>query len=368
MADELRLDQIALIDAARSKYTCATSRLRRDFLELVLLSLHGSLEDALRAQALRLKLSAAQQPLPDLLEALSQVPQSPLSPAEAAAAQRLHRLWERIACGEHVVVAGETVDAYRRLVARLLLRYGVLVTPPEEPADAAAGEAVLVEVAEPGYNQPVTTTTLRIRRDGRAPGRESGPRRERTAYPDAELARYVGRVRPSRATSELPLARQLLHRPSAPAIGAWLDNAPPWLAPAVIALSIFLAGMMIALSLPQRSAPTLAPTAALVVPTDYAAGLPTLPVPAEEVTPMATAAVLPPFAPGQTVYVRSEAESLSIRLAPGTAADNPILFSLAPGTAVEIIGGPVERDGYTWWQVRGPLGEGWCAGQYLEAR
>jgi len=35
---------------------------------------------------------------------------------------------------------------------------------------------------------------------------------------------------------------------------------------------------------------------------------------------------------------------------------------------VEVIGGPQVADGFTWWQVRGPTGEGWCAGQFLELR
>jgi hypothetical protein len=77
---------------------------------------------------------------------------------------------------------------------------------------------------------------------------------------------------------------------------------------------------------------------------------------------------LPAFTAGQTVYVRGDVEVLSVRAKPGTATDNLVVFGLGPGTAVEVLRGPVEADGYTWWQVRSPLGEGWCAGQYLEAR
>ncbi|MCS6883254.1 MAG: ligand-binding protein SH3 [Oscillochloridaceae bacterium] len=362
---------IELIESARTKYTAALGRLRRGYLELALLSFHGSVEDALRAHGLRLNLPAAREPFPDLLEALTQVTLGPLSLAEAEGVRRMHRLRGRIAHGEQVVVAAETIDAYRRLAARLLPRYGVMVTPPdEEPGATLLAGSAHVEEREATRGR-AEVMLRRGPRDARVATVDSGPRRERTVYPDAELARYVGRVRPSRATSELPLARQLNRGPEA----MW-NGAPVWLLPTLIVLSIFLVGAVISIGLQQRSAAPPMPTAVLA-PT---AGLPgslarspvAVPAPgeeggaADEAPP--TVAVLPPFAPGQTVYVRGDVEVLSVRANPGAAADNVVIFGLGPGTAVEVLSGPVEADGYTWWQVRSPLGEGWCAGQYLEAR
>ncbi|MGB9632563.1 MAG: hypothetical protein ACPL8I_04495, partial [Chloroflexaceae bacterium] len=138
---------------------------------------------------------------------------------------------------------------------------------------------------------------------------------------------------------------------------------------------------VISIGLQQRGAvppmPTaiLAPTAGL--PGDLARSPVAAPAPGGEAgaapggeagAAPPTAAVLPSFTAGQTVYVRGDVEVLSVRDKPGTAADNVVVFGLGPGTAVEVLSGPVEADGYTWWQVRSPLGEGWCAGQYLEAR
>ncbi len=367
---------LELIDSARTKYTAALGRLRRDYLELALLSLHGSVEDALRAHGLRLNLPAAREELPELLDALTRVTLAPLSLAEAEGVRRMHRLRGRIAHGEQVVVAGETIDAYRRLAARLLPRYGVTVVPPEEPEATLLTGAAQLEAPEAAIGW-ANLPARRGRRDTRVAMVESGPRRERTVYPDAELARYVGRVRPSRATSELPLARQLSHGRGPEAL--W-NGAPVWLLPALIILSIFLVGAVISISLQQRNPVPPMPTA--VVPPMAESPGRLLPSPGamlapgveggaaagNEGAPPAIAVEVPPFTAGQTVYVRREVEVLSVRANPGASSANPVIFGLGPGTAVEVLGGPVEADGYTWWQVRTPLGEGWCAGQYLEAR
>ncbi|MGQ9926296.1 MAG: SH3 domain-containing protein [Chloroflexaceae bacterium] len=365
---------IELIDAARTKYTAALARLRRGYLELALLSLHGSVEDALRAHGLRLNLPAVRQPFPELLEALTEVTLGPLSLTEAEGVRRMHRLRGRIAHGEQVVVAAETIEAYRRLAARLLPRYGVMVTPPEEPETSLLAGGAHLDEREATRGR--TEVTLRRGpRAARAATVDGGPRRERTVYPDAELARYVGRVRPSRATSELPLARQYSrgHGPEA----LWNGNgAPVWLLPALIVLGIFLVGSVISISLQQRGATPPVPMAATAptasLPGRLARSPVVAPAPGSEGgaadAARATTMGAPAFTAGQTVYVRRDVEVLSVRANPGTDAGNLVVFGLGPGTAVEVLGGPVEADGYTWWQVRSPLGQGWCAGQYLEAR
>lgn len=383
--DEPTPGPLELLESARAKYQLALARLRRGPAELALLSLHGAVEDVLRAHGMRLGLAEVYEPFPQLLEALTTVKQLPLSAAEAEGVRRMHRLRARVAHGEQIVVAGETIAAYQRLVARLLSRYGVLVVSPEEGmggeerAGAAAGR---------------TRDTIATLRAGTPAGRRQGetarlerelgwgPRRERTVYPDDSPARYIGRVRPSKATRDLPLAREL----SGGARGepaAWLSSSlgQGWLVPALAILTIFLIGAAISVSLQQLRAGPVVPTAAVptIAPTAGAPQLTTIgpaagpadaapAAPTADTAPTPTATAEGGLAPGRTAYVRANTEGLNVRAQPGVAPDNPVIFSLGPGTALEIIGGPVEADGFTWWQIRGPTGEGWSAGEYLEVR
>lgn len=68
---------------------------------------------------------------------------------------------------------------------------------------------------------------------------------------------------------------------------------------------------------------------------------------------------------GAAAWVREEGgKNLRRRSAPGTSSD--VIDSLPPGTQVAVLGGPVEADGYHWWQVRvGDGREGWVAGEEL---
>lgn len=42
-----------------------------------------------------------------------------------------------------------------------------------------------------------------------------------------------------------------------------------------------------------------------------------------------------------------------------------ILAALPHGTHVTVLGGPVDSDGHTWWQIAANDQQGWCAGEYL---
>lgn len=398
-SDETNPGPIELLESARTKYQLALGRLRRGPPELALLSIHGAIEDVLRAHGLRAQLPAAYEPFAQLLDALTQDRQRPLSLAEAEGIRRMHRLRARVAHGEHIVVAAETIDAYQRLAARLLPRYGVLIVGPEGEAAPAGGA-------------PATTTTTRRRgdtisilRDEPMPPARRGdtvriereaPRRERTVYPEGAGASYLGRAGPSRATADLPLARELAssgrygrgegpRRGPGSAADFWA-RSQGWLLPALAIISIFLIGAVISISLQQLRAEPAVPTAALP-PASGAEATPFVPpsttaaamtssvdgaAPVTQESPAASAvATAPPataLAPGRTAYVREGSEDLNVRERAGTGPDSPVVFSLAPGTAVEILAGPVEVDGFTWWQVRGPVGDGWCAGQFLEVR
>jgi hypothetical protein len=72
------------------------------------------------------------------------------------------------------------------------------------------------------------------------------------------------------------------------------------------------------------------------------------------------------LAPGATAEVRNTGQCLNVRLRPslsGQAVD-----CLPDGTLLRVIGGPVEADGITWWEVsRQHLPTaGWVSGEYLQ--
>jgi hypothetical protein len=386
---------LELIESARTKYTLAMARVRRGPPELALLSVHGSLEDILRAHGLRLGLPEAYDPFPQLLVALTGADQLPLSAAEADSIRRMHRLRARVAHGEQIVVAAETLDSYHRLAARLLPRYGVVVVPPSAPdEDGAPPREPATATTVPGRRGDTTAAmgrddpATRRRGDTAALDRElapTRPRRERTVYPDDRPARYASRMLPSAVTRDLPLAREMLNDQRNSTAGRLTDmweRSQRWLLPAVIVISIFLIGLVISASLGQMRGGPVAPTA--VIAYTPVAGAP-LPVasPATLLATVGPAAVAPtidlaaltPTVPGptdlavgRTAYVRADAGALNVRQRPGTTGENPIQVILDPGSAVQIIAGPTSADGMTWWQISAAGTEGWCAGQYLEVR
>jgi hypothetical protein len=377
------------MESARAKYSLALGRLRRGPPELTLLSLHGCLEDALRGHAMRQRSAAALEPFPQLLEALLSDVQAPLSAAEAEGIRRMHRLRARVAHGEQITVTAATIDAYHRLAARLLPRYGVLVVGPDDAGAATVPLARLpaeeapprrgrddVEAIPPRHGPALperSYTTTRIERQ------RATPPRERSAYPDDELARYAPRPRG-------PLAGREQRGRGGPAdrrLDA-LGRAQPWVLPTLIVVSIFLIGAAFSiglqqmLSAPQRpplavptaSGPEIATSAPAGSPEAMAAIDSVAPTAAPVATPAASLSATPPggLAVGSRAYVRSNIPGLNLRARAGTDEAIPILLALTPGTAVEVVAGPVETDGFTWWQVRVASIDGWCAGQFLETR
>lgn len=333
------LNPLTLLESAREKYTLA--RARREVPELALLSIHGAIEDALRAHLLRINSPAALGPFAGVLAAMQALERVPLSAEEVDAVQRLHRLRGRIARGEHLAVTGETLAAYQRLAVMLLPRYGVQALPPTE-----------TERPRPRPTQPMRAQTalpddapVRVRLRDR-----------HTAYDEERRIRALGNRAFDEETSRGPLV-------------------PGWVAPTLIIVSIFVIGLAIALSL-QSPAPAVVLTTPVgnpsPFPTELAATAPpaiTSPEPATTVVtePAATAAPLPSpegLAIGRTAIVSAEIPALNVRAQPSIAS--VITLVLAPGTQVEIIGGPVEAEGRVWWQVRSAGIEGWCAGDFLQ--
>lgn len=67
---------------------------------------------------------------------------------------------------------------------------------------------------------------------------------------------------------------------------------------------------------------------------------------------------------GDTVrVVNTDGQGLRARDIPNR--DGKILFKFAENSTVQIIDGPKEADGFTWWKVRGTSGEGWCVADFL---
>ena len=56
-------------------------------------------------------------------------------------------------------------------------------------------------------------------------------------------------------------------------------------------------------------------------------------------------------------------KTLRARAGPGTSYD--IITRFNEGAQLLVLEGPVEADGYVWWEVRGGQDEGWCADRWL---
>ncbi|MCD6345374.1 MAG: SH3 domain-containing protein [Anaerolineae bacterium] len=93
-------------------------------------------------------------------------------------------------------------------------------------------------------------------------------------------------------------------------------------------------------------------------------------------TPLPTATLPPtPTSPAEGIGIGSRVRvsgtagaGLSLRSGPGL--DNERVEIAAEGENFTVIGGPVEADGLTWWQLRdeaAPQREGWAAANYLES-
>ncbi|MGH2531441.1 MAG: SH3 domain-containing protein [Thermomicrobiales bacterium] len=67
---------------------------------------------------------------------------------------------------------------------------------------------------------------------------------------------------------------------------------------------------------------------------------------------------------GDTVMVSTDA--LNLRSSPNTGST--VIATMPFDTVLEVIGGPTDSGGYTWWQViSDDYGTGWCAGEFLSA-
>jgi len=184
-----------------------------------------------------------------------------------------------------------------------------------------------------------------------------------------------------------------LNSDSRPGRGRSQDMWPKWMWVAVpILVVVVVAGLWWAIfsepgpsSAKATSTPTLNPVGgpqATPQPTEYntllvATNTPTRPVLVENTfTPTPEAIETPTGEPttgepaglaiGVTAKVTGTgSQGLNMRSGAGTA--NARVKTLPDGSVVEVIGGPKEANGYTWWQVRDQAGvTGWVVSRYLE--
>lgn len=332
-----------LMARSKSKFALARARLSQRHIELALLSLQGSLEDTLRGHLLLRRNPAAAAEWETLLAALQDdAEQHPLSREESERLRRFHLLCSRIASGEAVTVPPERVTAYQTFFATLMARYDVLVITSD--ADVASNQASL--------DMPFA-------------GEES-------IEPESE-------PQPTDPGDSVP---------------SLFQHYRTHLLPAAIIVFLFLIGSTITIAWQQLRpeqqgtffAATYTPSPAsqqLTPPATTATAHPSLPPTQAAIvisrTNPITVPALPTLSPtsprptsltiGHTAYVQSDVSGgLALRAEPGTSATIPVLLYLNAGTAVLIVDGPVQWDGYTWWKVRAANKEGWCAGAFLDVR
>lgn len=86
------------------------------------------------------------------------------------------------------------------------------------------------------------------------------------------------------------------------------------------------------------------------------------PMPTEEAPAQPTPATEPVMGIGAIARVVNIGDSvLSIRSGAGT--DYRVIGSLVEGDEVDVVDGPIDAEGYTWWRVESDAGTGWCAGE-----
>lgn len=124
----------------------------------------------------------------------------------------------------------------------------------------------------------------------------------------------------------------------------------------------------------QATLEAFAPTATTVLPTLPPATAVAGEVEAEAETEETTEAVAretEEAAPREPLTIGDTAEvcctdGSGLRMRADAGTEHPVVKMLAEGKIVEIIGGPSEASGYTWWQLRDDVGtSGWAAEDFL---
>ena len=299
-----------LAATSRQKYALAAKRLEGGDPELALLSLHGAVEDGLRAYLAK----QGQEEIEgwrDIIERMRADKDMPLDDDIAAHLRRVNALRNRVAHGEHGVIEHPAIVEYQRLAARLLPAYGV-------PLDKAAPKQQTGARKQPAPSKKSASAQQKRSRATASPEPAAGGFNPLIPVGAVALILLIGLL--------TTLAQ---NRPRTTVI----DTA----APSAVAPG----------SLDDGSAPIAA--------TLTAAPLGSSPVP---VNPAFVQIVL-----GSRAVVSAEGDQLSLRAQPGIGG--ALLAALPAGAEVLVLDGPQQADGLRWWRVRAGANEGWCAEQYL---
>ncbi|MGQ9903391.1 MAG: hypothetical protein ACUVRU_03435 [Anaerolineae bacterium] len=156
------------------------------------------------------------------------------------------------------------------------------------------------------------------------------------------------------------------------------QRAPAWI-PALASLALVGFACLLVVTFINNNRPALntlalAPTATMLIitptATDFAPPTATPYAPPTDTPPPPTPTVLtvsddPIFVGAQVKVVDTGPNGLNFRREPSRSAER--IRSLPEGSVHEVIGGPADADGYTWWQLRDPSdgATGWGAGIYL---
>jgi len=111
--------------------------------------------------------------------------------------------------------------------------------------------------------------------------------------------------------------------------------------------------------------PTPRPPTETAMPTETATATPLLPTATDTLAPSPTVPAAPIVVGGQVVVIGTEGLGMSFRSGPGAGYER--LAIIYDGEQLEVIGGPEEEGGFTWWQLRAAGGqEGWGVDRYLQ--
>lgn len=152
---------------------------------------------------------------------------------------------------------------------------------------------------------------------------------------------------PPSLASTRPPPVEMLEEPAPRARGAWL---------VLLALVFALLAGVAYYVLPNIRAPR---ETAAVARATATVSTSTTPRPTANATP-----VPPTITPRMATVSGLDGDQLFVREGPSRSAAT-LDFTLQDGDRVTIVGGPVDADGFTWWNIESEGRRGWCAGAYL---
>jgi|GEM_PF-1626782 hypothetical protein len=408
--------------SSREKYANGADRLQMGEDALALLGFQGALEDGLWAYAI--EQGHSPQSWPALIELLHSDPDQPLSEKQINLIAQYRQLRNQIAHGEEVDLDRSDVAAYQQIVWQILRAYGVSVerrTPSRRLDRSESPTGRLRSESPTGRLRSESPTTNRLRSDyptasrsarsetptGRLRSESPTTNRLRSDYPTAShttRSRYNNDYDDEFEDEELTWQEQ---------VSDFIQQNRQFLIPfaiglCVIALSFVIYQVVVGDQGPQplRSADfsreesgsqtgdfSTLPQTAVVDPQLQNNSIDALnPTPDPFETPLTgySPPILNNLTPvpeneellndanqfgnlvaGGNALVLTQQGDLNVRNQPGIGPNSPIIAVFTSGTTVEVLEGPLEVDGFTWWKVRGQavegLVEGWCVGDFLVA-